>query len=109
MKNNLFNLIALTTLLSSNLINQIEGNNIKVANVTLQNQNVAGQFTMVSFDLSWENSWRSPVAPINWDAAWVFVKYRQPGQPWEHATLNYVNGHAQSDGHIQPVGATIET
>jgi formylglycine-generating enzyme required for sulfatase activity len=39
----------------------------------------------VSFDVSWENSWRNSV---NHDAVWVFVKYStDSGASWEHATL----------------------
>ncbi len=39
----------------------------------------------VRFDLSWDNSWRDGV---NWDAAWVFVKYSvDGGTNWSHATL----------------------
>jgi formylglycine-generating enzyme required for sulfatase activity len=30
----------------------------------------------VQFDLSWENSWRTTTGMANWDAAWVFVKFR---------------------------------
>lgn len=84
-------------------------NNIQVDNVKLTNQNAGSQFTMIQFDLSWENSWRLSVGPSNWDAAWVFAKYRVNNGPWNHATLNYVNGNAASDGHSQPIGSTITT
>lgn len=30
----------------------------------------------IRFDISWQNSWRVSTAPSNWDAAWVFVKFR---------------------------------
>jgi formylglycine-generating enzyme required for sulfatase activity len=55
----------------------------------------------VQFNLSWDNSWRtSTSAPFNWDAAWVFVKYKvgTTGE-WKHATLS-------STGHTIPSGAT---
>ena len=48
----------------------------------------------VEFDLGWKNSWRTKTGPANWDAAWVFIKYRLPdetGKPsgnWRHATLS---------------------
>lgn len=57
-------------------------NNILVSNVSITNQNTtagtnnAANFNRVKFDLSWENSWRVNGGPANWDAAWVFVKFR---------------------------------
>jgi len=57
-------------------------NNIAVSNASLIGQNTtagansAANFSMVQFNLSWENSWRTSSGPSNWDAAWVFVKFR---------------------------------
>jgi len=72
----------------------VRANNISVSNVTLAGQNVsagvnnAANFTYIEFDLTWENSWRTSSAPNNWDAAWVFVKYRTTGSSaWEHVKL----------------------
>ena len=56
-------------------------NNIAVSNVTTTGQNTslgvnnAANYTLVEFDLSWDNSWRASTGPSNWDAAWVFVKF----------------------------------
>jgi formylglycine-generating enzyme required for sulfatase activity len=56
-------------------------NNITVTNVALTGQDVsagfnsASNFALVQFDLNWDNSWRT-ANPPNWDAAWVFVKFR---------------------------------
>ena len=84
------------------------GNNIKVSDVTLTNQNTAQNFYMVEFDLSWENSWRTSTYESNYDAAWVFVKFTPKNeQAWQHADLNYVDG--TNDGHSAPNGATIRT
>ena len=40
----------------------------------------------ISFKVSWEHSWREGE---NWDAIWVFVKYKRRGvnEPWHHAYL----------------------
>lgn len=84
-----------------------KANNIEVKNIAITGQNVAQSYSLVKFDLSWENSWRLNVGPANWDAAWVFIKFRVNGGSWRHASLNYVNGTA--DGHITPAGATIRT
>lgn len=41
---------------------------------------------IVEFNLSWENSWRDD---FNWDAAWIFLKYKKRGvtSEWHHAYL----------------------
>jgi formylglycine-generating enzyme required for sulfatase activity len=75
-------------------------NNISISNVSLTGQNTAGHYTMVKFDIQWENSWRTSSAPGNWDAAWVFVKYRIGTDAWQHAWLN-------NTGHVNPAGSTI--
>ena len=76
-------------------------NNIQVSNVRLTGQDTAGNFTLVEFDISWENSWRYSGGPANWDAAWIFVKYRiGVAGPWQHALLN-------NTGHTSCGGATI--
>ncbi len=64
------------------------GNNISVENIIITNNNPTQGYAMVQFDLSWENSWRVNSAPDNWDAAWVFVKYKVSGGVWQHAYLN---------------------
>jgi formylglycine-generating enzyme required for sulfatase activity len=51
-------------------------NNISITNVTTSGQNVGSDFTLIEFDVSWENSWRTGTGVANWDAAWVFVKYQ---------------------------------
>ncbi|PKP46620.1 MAG: hypothetical protein CVT95_06770 [Bacteroidetes bacterium HGW-Bacteroidetes-12] len=85
-------------------------NNIAVSNTSIVNQNTAGNYTHVKFDVSWENSWRTSTLESNWDAAYVFVKYRiPPMNTWFHATLNYVDGTAANDGNTEPSGATINT
>jgi len=75
-------------------------NNISITSVSLTGQNTTDDYTMVNFDISWENSWRVSTGPSNWDAAWVFVKYRVSGGTWNHATLN-------STGHTAPAGSII--
>jgi len=86
----------------------IYANNIAVTNSKLTGQNTGGQYTMVQFDLNWENSWRTSSAPYNWDAAWVFVKYRIPVTSggdgfWKHAWLNDA-GHTASSGSNIDIG-----
>jgi len=81
----------------------VQANYLRVTNVSydLATQNV-------DFDLTWSNSWRvdSMGAPFNWDAAWVFVKWREcdafATDPWTHGIIN-VNLAANSFGNLQPV------
>jgi len=74
MKNQTITLLAALALLL--FAGSISANNITVSNTKLTGQNTTDGYTLVQFDLSWENSWRTSSAPNNWDAAWVFVKYR---------------------------------
>ncbi|MFO7546784.1 MAG: SUMF1/EgtB/PvdO family nonheme iron enzyme [Trueperaceae bacterium] len=59
----------------------------------------------ITLDLAWDESWRGPDRPSyvaaddNWDAVWLFVKYRVEGEPWRHATLASA-GHAAPDGAV---------
>lgn len=77
-------------------------NNIAVANSVLWNQDVGASNVYVEFDLNWENSWRTEV---NWDAAWVFVKFKPEGSnDWQHATLSTNDGN-----HFPAPGSTINT
>ena len=56
----------------------------------------------MQFDLSWDNSWRtSSGSTNNWDAAWVFIKYRVASGPWQHAKLN-ATGNSKGTGLTIP-------
>ena len=77
-------------------------NNVTVSNVTLTGQDATNDYTFVEFDTSWENSWRTSSAPNNWDAVWVFVKYKVGSGAWLHATLSGTAGQ-----HTAPSGSTI--
>jgi formylglycine-generating enzyme required for sulfatase activity len=82
-------------------------NNIAVNNLKITGQNTTDHYSMIQFDLSWDNSFRTSTGPANWDAAWIFVKYRiavsNGGDGlWIHARLN-------DNGHVAPSGSTIST
>ncbi len=76
-------------------------NNITVSTPTLTNGIAADGYGYVTFDLSWENSWRMSSGISNWDAAWVFVKYRVGSGEWLPANLH-------NDGHIAGTGTDAE-
>jgi formylglycine-generating enzyme required for sulfatase activity len=76
---------------------------MKVANVA------AAADGFVQFDISWTDSWRvlwkeGSIRRTNWDAAWIFVKYRAKGEAaWSHAILSTKN-----EDHSAPKGAKIQ-
>jgi formylglycine-generating enzyme required for sulfatase activity len=80
----------------------LTANNIQVSNISLTGENTTADYVMVQFDISWENSWHFSTGPANWDAAWVFAKYRVGTGEWQHATLNST-GHSGGSG----TGTTI--
>ena len=86
------------------LATTLHANDIHISNPTLTGTNMVDATTQVQFNISWSNSWRTSSAPGNWDAAWVFVKYRNADTGlWQHARLG---SDAQ---HSAPVGTTIAT
>jgi formylglycine-generating enzyme required for sulfatase activity len=100
----------ITLLFAMSVAIMLNANNINITNIKVTGQNTtsgvnnAANYSLVQFDLSWENSWRTSSEPNNWDAAWVFVKYRITtanggDNLWKHAWLND-NGHSGT-------GATI--
>ena len=82
---------------------QAYGHGLTVSNIRVGDRDSVNQHVEVLFDISWTNSWRfaPSEAPGNWDAAWVFIKYRRSGGEWQHARLN-------GDGaHFVPVGGSV--
>lgn len=93
--------MALTLAMATGAAN---ANNIQVSTATLTELDSIAGTVRVQFDLTWENSWRTSSAPNNWDAAWVFVKYRNATTGvWHHARLH------GDIGHTAPAGTTIST
>jgi hypothetical protein len=78
---------------------------IDVTNTSVGTRDAGTGNAPINFDISWNDSWRSTgtgaPAPNNWDAAWVFVKFRKNGGNWAHASLN-------NTGHTVPSGASLD-
>lgn len=71
--------------------------------INLTRQNTIDGTVKIGFDVSWDNSWRKENDTSNWDACWIFVKYRKKGtEKWNHATLGTRSRH-----HDAPAGASI--
>jgi formylglycine-generating enzyme required for sulfatase activity len=78
----------------------VSANGISVTNVSISDQSAFYHFCKVKFDITWDNSWRTTAVPDNWDAAWIFIKYRAGDGIWHHASL-------LSTGHTVPAGSEI--
>ncbi len=59
------------------------GNGISVSNV-----NYSSTTNLLSFTITWENSWLFSGNPLLHDAAWIFIKYApNGGDTWQHAEI----------------------
>ena len=69
-------------------LSTLSANNLQVSDTRLGTHLPSQGRVYVDFGLRWENSWRlATTAPGNYDAAWVFLKYRTSGGGWRHATI----------------------
>jgi formylglycine-generating enzyme required for sulfatase activity len=102
--------IILLFLLTFVVLHTTSANNITISNVSITGQNTASNYQLVTFDITWDNSWYINGGANNWDAAWVFVKYRlKTNNVWRHASLNYVDGTGAADGHTEPANCNISS
>lgn len=64
----------------------VNGNNVVVYNGPRLSLNSGKDSVEIAFDLSWDNSWRDE---FNWDAAWIFVKFKKENTitAWQHVYL----------------------
>ncbi|MBU0763209.1 MAG: formylglycine-generating enzyme family protein [Bacteroidetes bacterium] len=64
------------------LVSQVTANNLMITGTSVTGSDI-------SFNISWDNSWNTDLAPDNWDAVWVFVKYQDCAtRQWYHADLS---------------------
>lgn len=82
-------------------------NDITITNVRLIGKNTTAgvnnqaNYTKIQFDLKWLNSWRTSTGAANWDAAWIFAKYRIGNGEWRHAKLHNTD-------YVAPAGSKID-
>jgi formylglycine-generating enzyme required for sulfatase activity len=69
---------------------KIFANGITISNVVLLP--ITNQ---IQFDVSWENSWRSDVLQ-NWDAAWIFAKFKNQSGNWQDIRFTNTNSFIPS-------------
>ena len=65
---------------------EVSANNIRITGKPKVVGFVGSDTALVELNLSWDNSWRDD---FNWDAAWIFLKYKKRGadQLWHHGYL----------------------
>ena len=78
-------------------------NNIALGTATLTDENVTEGCVYVTFDVTWEHSWRMSSGASNWDAAWLFVKYRVGGVGGE-----WLPAHLHNTGHTAGTGTAAD-
>ncbi len=90
-------------------LNLLKANNLQITSVSLLNKNTVDDYLYVQFNISWDNSWRLNFDPDhpellhNWDAAWVFIKFRVNGGEWQHASLSNIDNN-----HVVPSGVIAD-
>ena len=76
-------------------------NNLQITNVTV-NQSTLGSGS-VAFNISWSNSWNLSGSSSNWDAVWIFVKFRLCSAA---SSVQYTQGQISNAGGIYNSGGT---
>ncbi len=79
-------------------------NNLSIGDVRLID--AGGGMADIEFTMAWENSWHESwteaggtIQVTNWDAVWVFAKFRQNGGLWQHVQLAAA-GHGPTGGTV---------
>lgn len=74
--------------------------NASANNVQITGTSVSGN--NITFSIAWDNSWNANVAPANWDAVWVFVKFQDCNtRLWAHTSLSTVAGDHSAASPLQ--------
>ncbi len=83
--------VAITFLFALNA----NANNVQITGTTVVGSNV-------TFNISWDNSWNASVAPNNWDAVWVFIKFQDCNtRLWAHAGLSTLAADHSTSSPLQ--------
>lgn len=75
----------------------VHANNLKITRQPYVNPTtVVSNSAVIDFTIEWDNSWRDD---YNWDAVYVFFKYKRKSEDaWKHVTLMDA-GHSVSSGY----------
>ncbi|MGZ3864179.1 MAG: SUMF1/EgtB/PvdO family nonheme iron enzyme [Bacteroidia bacterium] len=96
MKKVLTKIVAATVLLAmGSFVNRANANNLSITGTSVSGSNI-------TFNISWDNSWYTNLAPSNWDGVWVFVKYQDCAtRLWAHAGLSTVGSDHTAGSPLQ--------
>lgn len=74
-----------------------QANNLQITGTSVDT--AAGEIT---FNIKWDNSWKTNIAPANYDAVWVFVKYQDCADKlWRHADLSMTSANHTAGGLLK--------
>ena len=88
--------------INANNINVIGEAKITGKNISAGINNPAN-YAYIDFSISWDNSWRTSSTPNNYDAAWVFAKYRIDDGEWKHITISQSENQSEINTAIDGV------
>lgn len=75
----------------------MQANNLQITGTTVDT--AAGEIT---FNVKWDNSWKTSIAPANYDAVWIFVKYQDCADKlWRHADLSTSSANHTAAGLLK--------
>ena len=79
-------------------------NHIQVSRLGLSSIDPIRKTAIIECSLRWENSWRLDQDPANYDAAWVFFKFRLNNGAWQHL-------HPAPQGHagLGPTQVSVQS
>lgn len=103
---NFFKTLCLSIVLLICFSTFVNANRLVLSNQS-QSGAVPGTTFTVNFKIEWDNSWNlfgTGTQPLNWDAIWVFIKYKDcdpTNLVWNHATVD-------AAGHVAPAGLQID-
>ena len=81
-----------------------QANNLKITGTSVDT--AAGEIT---FNIKWDNSWKTNIAPANYDAVWVFVKYQDCADKlWRHANLSPTSANHTAGGTILKIDGVTD-
>jgi formylglycine-generating enzyme required for sulfatase activity len=87
--------IFVATSLLFGFASQSNANNVLITGTSVSGSNI-------TFNISWDNSWNTNLAPNNWDAVWVFVKYQDCAtRLWAHAGLSTIGSDHTAGSPLQ--------
>lgn len=74
-----------------------QANNLQITGTSVDTS--SGEIT---FNIKWDNSWKTNIAPANYDAVWVFIKYQDCADKlWRHADLSNTSANHTAGGLLK--------